>query len=529
MIKAKNKKLPVVLVSWVSVNHKANPILTVLESTHKNNPFVNRVKHLYLFFRDVENSYEKREYDALNDTITIIKNKLNRKAPNIIKVRWKTNKSPTDHHAIYNFVQPELRKIRAAHPNAQIVIHLSPGTPSMHSVWLILGSTGAIEGPIALVQTADQRGVDSGSDPVQIINLKLNTWLHRFRQTNVISPDYHDTGHLWDPLKIQSPRLLNVLKQLEEWAPLRIPVLITGERGTGKTTAANYLRSKSPFQKLDLNYWPTVVCGQFKSNPQLARSELFGHVKGSFTGADSNKDGLLKKLDGDTLFLDELSDIDRDTQRLLIAALEGRGFNPVGDSNTIFSNFRLITATNKLIEDIVGKEIDPDFYDRISVFVVQLPPLRNCKEDIPLFWSEVLSNAVKNCEVFPDRWEEYSNSELIINYLQNHNLHGNFRDIQKLAYHLIAALNAGREETQIIKMIQSVLPVKPAHKIFPFTEDQMKNLIPLESDVRSYLNDYRVLWVDVALSKSNGNVSKAAQYLKIPRKTLDEWNKKHSI
>jgi DNA-binding NtrC family response regulator len=526
MMRNSKKNDPVVIVSWISVNHHAAPLLMLLTNKHSHNPFYNKVKHLYLCWRDSNTANDTREYDALQSTKSALLANSGIGELSIHEVPWKSNSMPTDHRSIFKFAEVTLQDIRVKHPTTEIAIHLSPGTPAMHAVWLILGSTGAIKGPISLVQTADKKGIDQGADPVQIVDLALNTWLHRFRQTTPVTLDSHDSGHLWDPQLIRSPRLLAVIKQLEEWAPLRVPVLITGERGTGKTTAANFLRSKSRYQKLDLKDWPTVVCGQFKSNPQLARSELFGHKKGSFTGADKDKEGLLKKLCNDTLFLDEISDIDRETQRLLIAALEGRGFNPIGDAKTIKSNFRLVTATNQPLEKIVGNEIDPDFYDRIGILVANLPPLRQCREDLPQFWMEVLQKAVKNSGVEPIGWEDYLESRAITDCLQEQELPGNFRDLQKVAYHLLAALNSNRSIESIPDFIRTILPEKKSLEPLLPAKQKMRTSLPLERDVRDDIKEYRDLWTQAAMEKSNDNISKAAEYLNIPRKTLDHWLKK---
>ena len=195
----------------------------------------------------------------------------------------------------------------------------------MHAVWLVLGTTGFVEGKVTLIQTADKRGRQAGRPEVQEVSLSLDTWLKRFRASRPRRPGQEDDGRLWDPAELQSPPLRGVLRRLQEWAPLRVPILLVGERGTGKTTMAHFLRSVSPYQKEGKEDWPVAVCGQFRVNPQLARSELFGHKKGAFTGATSDRKGLLEEADGDTLFLDEIADIDRDTQRLLMAAVEGRG------------------------------------------------------------------------------------------------------------------------------------------------------------------------------------------------------------
>lgn len=143
-------------------------------------------------------------------------------------------------------------------------------------------------------------------------------------------------------------------------------------------------------------------------NPELARSELFGHRRGAFTGATSDREGLLEQSDGDTLFLDEVADLDRDTQRLLMAALEGRGFHRLGDDKARRSRFRLVSATNQPLETLATRTLDRDFFDRVAVFVLRVPPLRECRDDLPDFWRRVLEWAARASSAHVDGWEEYA-------------------------------------------------------------------------------------------------------------------------
>lgn len=507
-----------VLVSWVSVNHRAAPFITVLQ--HPKSHLRLKIRRIYLCWRDASPSDGDRERESLNKTVGELQRELDPHCPDIKIMPWKTSASPTDHAAIRSFAERILMRIRDENPDALIVIHLSPGTPAMHAVWLTLGTTGFITGAVELIQTADARGQAAGQLPLQVVQLAVDTWLKRYRAAQPSKIAHDDDGHLWDPLRVKSPALRDALLKLKEWAPLRVPVLLVGERGTGKTTLANYLRSQSPFQKLQQSAWPTVVCGQFRVNPSLARSELFGHVRGAFTGATSERKGLLEQADGDSVFFDEIADIDRDTQRLLMAAIEGRGFQRLGDTKVQQSNFRLICATNRSLAELRGELLDLDFYDRIAIFTLSVPPLRQCKEDLPDAWRHVLYDAIRHSGVLPDGADDFFAHSTLLSAISTHPLHGNFRDLQRAAYHLLAALMAGHSTQHIVDAAIAALGSSEAQRHVDLNVTELINLLPIE-DVREQLAFYEQAWLNAALTKSAGNKSEAARLLGIPRKTFE--------
>jgi DNA-binding NtrC family response regulator len=456
----------------------------------------------------------------VHETAKELHSELDASCPDIVKLPWKTSSSPTDHAAIRSFAEQALRRVRDENPDTLVVVHLSPGTPAMHAVWLTLGTLGFIAGPVEMIQTADERGLAAGQPPVQVVRFDVDTWLRRYRTARPGKTGGEDTGHVWDPARVKSLALRDALSKLHEWAPLRVPVLLVGERGTGKTTLANFLRAMSPYQKAQGSTWPTVVCGQFRVNPQLARSELFGHARGAFTGATNDREGLLEQANGDTVFFDEIADLDRDTQRLLMAAIEGRGFQRLGDSKVRQSNFRLVCATNRPLAELRSHVLDPDFLDRIAVFVLTVPPLRQCTEDLPDAWRTVLSGATHSAGVSPDGWERFVEHRRLLTALTSHPLPGNFRDLQRAAYHLLASLEAGRPEEQILDgAVASLGPRESGRRAVPEASELTEQL-PLD-DVRAQLAAYESAWLDAALTKAGGNKSEAARLLGVPRKTFE--------
>jgi DNA-binding NtrC family response regulator len=170
------------------------------------------------------------------------------------------------------------------------------------------------------------------------------------------------------------------------------------------------------------------------------RSELFGYVKGAFTGAEKDHEGLLRTADGDTLFLDEIGDISRDLQRLLIRALEEGSYYPLGSTKLEKSVFRLITASN-LEQPELKKRLDPDFYDRIRTLQLRVPALRELPEDLPWLWISTFEAALQRSGLPTGSVElEQRYHDNIAECLKRHPLDGNLRDLLRVANRLIAAL-----------------------------------------------------------------------------------------
>ncbi|HVW01956.1 MAG TPA: sigma-54 dependent transcriptional regulator, partial [Planctomycetaceae bacterium] len=177
-----------------------------------------------------------------------------------------------------------------------------------------------------------------------------------------------------------SPAMQRIFKQIALVAAADVPVLITGESGTGKELAARAIhrhsaRREGPFLPICL---PAL-------NPGLIESELFGHMRGSFTGAAHDRRGLLELAQGGTVLLDEIADASLGLQVKLLRAIEQREVTPVGDARPRSTDIRIVAATNRPLGELVaGGEFREDLYFRLSVFHIHLPPLRERREDIPL-------------------------------------------------------------------------------------------------------------------------------------------------
>jgi sigma54-dependent transcription regulator len=344
---------------------------------------------------------------------------------------------PTDHAAIYDWLRTLLPRLRRQFRGRELVIHLSPGTAAMHTVWVLMAETGFIEAPFTAVQSfrADER---KGRPAVVPLSLGVDTFFKRWQETRPAGAAEQGSGVRWDPRQFQSQRLRALYDDARRVARLKVPVLILGERGTGKTTLASWIRFRSPFRRPELDAaWPAVPCGQY--TPETMRAELFGYVAGAFTDARKDRAGLLERANGDTLFLDEIGDVSKDLQRLLIKVLEEGVYQPLGSADVKRTDLRLLTATN-LPPDALREQLDADFLDRIRAFTLTVPPLREVPEELDWLWPTVLEEAAARAGAHPRyaRLTPAQNAQFL-RALRANPLPGNVRDLFRVAWRFLAA------------------------------------------------------------------------------------------
>ena len=207
---------------------------------------------------------------------------------------------------------------------------------------------------------------------------------------------------------------------IDKVAPTDVPVLITGESGSGKEVAATTIQSRS--KRADK---PFVIKNCATLQKELARSELFGYVKGSFTGATENREGLMTYANKGTMFLDEIGELPLEVQASLLRTLENKTYRRVGDKDERTTDIRLIFATNRnLAKEVEAGRFHEALYHRINVFNIELPPLRDRKEDIPLL-----------VDCFLGRIQgggAYRVSDRAMGCLINYNWPGNIRELRNV-------------------------------------------------------------------------------------------------
>ena len=297
-------------------------------------------------------------------------------------------------------------------------------------------------------------------------------------------------------------------------------VLIQGESGTGKELAARAIHQLS--DRHGKNFVP-VNCAAIPDD--LLESELFGHVKGSFTGAYANRAGRFEMADKGTLFLDEIGDMKANLQVKLLRVLQNREFEPVGASKSQKVDVRIVAATNKNLEElVVSRDFREDLYYRLSVIPITIPPLRERKEDIPVLIHTFLTrfNADKRNAV-----KGFSRDSLGI--LCNYEWPGNVRELENLVERLVILKGSGLivpEDLPEKYLSGRVFYSAPVQTYEPSAD----NLLP-EGGIclNSAVEDFENNLIMQALSRSGGNKKEAALLLNLKRTTLIEKLKKKNM
>jgi two-component system, NtrC family, response regulator HydG len=307
-----------------------------------------------------------------------------------------------------------------------------------------------------------------------------------------------------------------VLSHVEAVAPTDIPVLIQGETGSGKEVIARAIHHAS---KRRTNDFIAVDCGALPKD--LANSELFGHVKGAFTGAVYDKKGYFELARGGTLFLDEIGNLPYENQAKILRALQEKVINRVGENKNILVDVRIIVASNEdLLESVAEGNFREDLYHRINGFKLNIPPLRERQEDILEFANTFLKRANrdfnKNIEDFDDDIKQ-----LFLKYPW----HGNIRELENMVKRavLLADGNIIRAETlpEEIRFYNAQSFDDPD----PFQDDLQDSIVPLNEALR----DIEKETIQNALLKSKYNKSMAAKLLDIDRKTLYKKIREYKI
>ncbi|OGQ33409.1 MAG: hypothetical protein A3F16_02010 [Deltaproteobacteria bacterium RIFCSPHIGHO2_12_FULL_43_9] len=288
------------------------------------------------------------------------------------------------------------------------------------------------------------------------------------------------------------------------------PVIIQGESGTGKELIAKSIHFNGPRRRK-----PFVSENCAALAPSLIESELFGYVKGAFTGAESDKPGLFKSANGGTLFLDEIGDLTPDLQSKLLRVFQEKQVRPVGGKETIPVDIRIITATNKNLKQMVeAKEFREDLFYRLNVLAIELPPLRARSGDIPLLVESFLEKIAKERGELPKTIDKK-----VLERLCHYNWPGNIRELENEIRKAAAIATTKIEEKDLSPAILQGGGAIKLSKGFDYQGGSLESI--MNQIEKGILSD--------ALKKSNGNKAEAARMLQITRATLYDKLKKHDI
>ncbi|WP_299582822.1 sigma-54-dependent transcriptional regulator [uncultured Sunxiuqinia sp.] len=309
----------------------------------------------------------------------------------------------------------------------------------------------------------------------------------------------------------KSDNMRSVINLSRRVAPTNMSVLIQGETGTGKEYIARFIhqhskRNNKPFVALD--------CGAIPKD--LANSELFGHIKGSFTGAVRDKEGVFQQANGGTLFLDEIGNLTYDIQVRLLRVLQERTVSRVGENKSQKVDVRIITATNDdLLDEVSQNRFREDLYHRVNEFKINLPSLRERREDILFFANHFLQ--ASNDELGLQVEQIAPDAELI---LQKYPWHGNLRELKNVIKRA-TLLSGGTEITK---------DCLPRDIVYPSESEVKSETVEIgESKLKDASSEFEKQLILRTIEEAGYNKSKAARLLKIDRKTLYNKIKQYGI
>ncbi len=324
----------------------------------------------------------------------------------------------------------------------------------------------------------------------------------------------HNRGYKSDiELVGRSHAFIEVMKQVGRVAPTNLPVLLTGESGTGKELVASAIHQRSGRAN---KTFVAVNCGAISA--ELIEAELFGHVKGSFTGADRDRVGLWEEADGGTVFLDEITETSLAFQVKLLRVLQEGEVRRVGSNQTQTVDVRVIAASNRDVEnEVVAGRFRNDLFYRLNVVSIVLPPLRERPEDIPPL-----------AQTFAER--VYSLSPTVrfsaeaLELLQRYPWPGNIRELENAVVHAAAICDGVIRVADLPQRVRGFRAEDPeAPRVDAENIDsQMKDDWPS-------LSELEARYLVRVLAHTGGNKQAAARLLKVDRKTLDRMIKRHHI
>ncbi len=346
--------------------------------------------------------------------------------------------------------------------------------------------------------------------PFKLDEIKVKI-LRAFSQKRIFPEDKGQQKKLRDRYRFanivgKSEPMQEVFRMVDKVAKTSTTILIQGESGTGKELIAkslhyNSLKTDKPFVSID--------CGALPD--ELLESELFGHVKGSFTGAISTKQGLFEVASGGTLFLDEIGETSPAMQTKLLRALQEKEIRPVGATKQTKVDVRVVAATNRNLEEEVCREkFRKDLFYRISVITIRLPALRERREDIPVLINHFLKKYQLNGQVkrlAPESAE----------HLFRYDWPGNIRELENAIESAVAL-----SDTEIITLDD--LPLRIISRM-----PEPDSPSGLDESLKASVEDFESKLISRVLKKTGGNKSEAARMLKMTRRNLDYKIKRYNL
>jgi DNA-binding NtrC family response regulator len=381
-----------------------------------------------------------------------------------------------------------------------------------HVVVIIITAYASIESAISAMKTGAYDYIQKPFKHDELLLVVERAIAHRkLQEENLRLKDELKRKFSFEKIIGKSEVMNNIFEIIKASAPTRSTILIQGESGTGKELVARAIHLNS-----DRANSPFIIVNSGSLPPDLLESQVFGHVKGAFTGAVNEKKGLFEAADKGTIFFDEISSLNLDTQAKLLRVMQDREFMKLGGTKTIRVDARVIAATNTDLEEMIShRKFREDLFYRLNVIKIELPPLRNRKEDIPLLTKHFLDMYSKE-----NSKEIFGISDEVMEILENYDWPGNIRELENLIERAVVLT-----KSKVITRENLPAFLMPSHKKVSSTFISSNDDLNLKRQTQ----EYQRRAILNALKKSNGIQKKAARLLGVKPTTLNEMIKRLDI
>lgn len=422
--------------------------------------------------------------------------------------------SPTDFGEIYETALKAIDEyLTNTGKDVELTFHLSPGTPAMAAVWILLAKT---KYSARLIESSKEHGVKVTDIPFDISAEFTPSILSRSDQrleqlTAGLPPEAPE----FDNIIHRSPSMQRLVAKARLAAPRSIPVLIEGESGTGKELLARAIHNSSPRSSKP---FISVNCGAIP--PELVESEFFGHKKGAFTGASNDRSGYFEAANGGTLFLDEIGELPLGAQVKILRALQEGEVTRVGDTKPVKIDVRIVAATNRsLLREVSEHRFRADLFYRLAVAVLNIPSLRERHGDISL----LIDYFLEHDDSITETGKQKKISSSARNLMLSHPWPGNVRELLNTLRRATIWTTGDTIQQEDIRDALFTLDFQPSEHVLNRSISEGFNLQDVISEVACH-------YLSRAMEESGGNKSKASKKLGLPNyQTLTNWLIKYGL
>jgi transcriptional regulator with PAS, ATPase and Fis domain len=419
---------------------------------------------------------------------------------------------PTRHREIYVAATKLCDELTAARPQqVALTFHLSPGTPAMHAVWLLIAKGRY---PAELLESSRDHGVESVDVPFDIASELIPMLDRRLTELSEGNPP---EAVAFGDIYYRSREMTRVVQQAQRVATKMVTVVIEGESGTGKELFARAIHHASGRR----GRFVAVNCGAIPR--ELVEAELFGHEAGAFTGASRKRAGVFEAASGGTLFLDELGELPREMQVKLLRVLQEGEVTRVGGTDPVKLDVRVVAATNRsLQQEVAAGNFREDLYYRLAVAILQLPPLRERRGDLGVLVDNLLARVNQENSVDP-RFKQKKLSPGARNLLLQHPWPGNVRELVNVLRRVTLWSDEDVISTDDVRMSLGS-PIGTARS------DILNRPLGDGLNIRKLIDEVARHYLVRAMEEADGNKTRAAGLVGLSSyQTLSNWLRTYKV